>query len=120
MRVPPALSQRESTNGENCFAPIPKILLEDTPIYTCNECDREFTRYDTPGKCPVCGEWAKLECSSCGYKGGAKQFYEGGCKCPKCGQKTRVPGAEFNLWILVAVLAVIGAIGGAIYLYVQS
>jgi len=28
-----------------------------------------------------------------------------------------VSGADFNLWIIVAILAVVGAIGGAIYLY---
>ncbi|MBI2477746.1 MAG: hypothetical protein HYV60_03585 [Planctomycetia bacterium] len=90
---------------------------EDTPIYTCKECDRDFNKYDTPGKCPVCGEWEKLECESCGYKGGAKPFYDRGCKCPKCGHKVRVSGAEFNLWAIVAIVAVVGTIGGVVYLF---
>ena len=94
--------------------------MEDAPIYTCGECDREFSTYRTPGKCPVCGEWAKLECDGCGYKAGAKPFYDAGCKCPKCGGKVPVPGAEFNLWIIAAIVAAVGVICGVIYLYVQS
>ena len=91
--------------------------LEDAPIYKCSECDREFHRYDTPGKCPVCGEWEKLQCESCGYKGGAKPFYDAGCKCPKCGHKVRVSGGDFNLWTIVAIIVAVAAIGGVIYLF---
>ena len=68
----------------------------------------------------MCGEWEKLECESCGYKGGAKPFYDAGCKCPKCGHKVRVSGAEFNLWTLVAIAAAVAVIGAAIYLIVTK
>lgn len=94
--------------------------LEDVPIYTCDECDRDFSSYETPGKCPVCGEWEKLECDSCGHKGGAKPFYDAGCKCPKCGHKVKVSGADFNFWIIAAVLFAAVVIGGGIYLYVRT
>jgi hypothetical protein len=68
----------------------------------------------------VCGEWEKLECDACGYKSGAKPFYDAGCKCPKCGAKMAVSGAEFNIWIVIAAVAAVAAIGLAIYLYSRS
>ena len=68
----------------------------------------------------MCGEWEKLECDSCGYKGGAKPFFEAGCKCPKCGHKVRVSGAEFNPWLIVAIVATACVIGGAVCLFALS
>ena len=78
-------------------------------MFTCSECNREFARHDTPGKCPICGEWSKLECASCGSTVGAKRCIDAGRKCPKCGKRIKIPGATSMIPVAFAMLLIAGA-----------
>ena len=78
-------------------------------MFTCSECDRDFSQYDTPGKCPVCGEWAKLQCGSCGGESSAKKCIDEGGKCPKCGKRIAIPGKTNLIPVVLALLLLLGA-----------
>ena len=78
-------------------------------MFKCSECDRDFSRHDTPGKCPICAEWVKLECGSCGSTVGAKRCIDAGRKCPKCGKRIKVPGATSLIPVVAAMLLLAGA-----------
>lgn len=76
----------------------------------CSKCQGEFTRYSTPGQCPLCGEWVLIACGGCGYRAGARSFAENKCTCPRCGTKARIPGIHAHSWgtaMLAATLLVI-------------
>lgn len=75
---------------------------------TCTQCDRDFSNFDTAGKCPVCGEYQKVICGSCGYSGGAKRFLDNGSKCTKCGKRVKVPGSGVNILAVAGMLALAG------------
>ena len=78
-----------------------------TRLNVCAKCGRDFARYDTPGQCPLCGEWTVVSCGSCGFRAGARTFVEKDCKCPRCQSRVAVSGAEGNTR---AILAMAGAI----------
>ena len=74
----------------------------------CEECQRDFGKYETVGKCPLCGVWAKIECSHCGRTADAKQYIDAGKKCPKCGTKAAIPGTQ-SLLVPAGLAAVLVA-----------
>ena len=78
-------------------------------MFTCSECSGEFARHDTPGKCPICDEWSKLECSSCGATSNAKRCIDAGRKCPKCGKRIKIPGTTTLIPVALAMLLLAGA-----------
>ena len=77
-------------------------------MHTCTQCDREFSNFDTAGKCPVCGEYQKVACSSCGYSGGAKRFIDNGSKCTKCDKRVKIPGQGFPILAAAGMLFIAG------------
>lgn len=77
-------------------------------MHTCTECDREFSNFDTPGKCPVCGVWMKIRCGSCGRESSAKKCIDNRSKCPKCDARVKVPGRESKLIYLTGMIAIAG------------
>ncbi|MBP89407.1 MAG: hypothetical protein CMJ64_22295 [Planctomycetaceae bacterium] len=78
-------------------------------MHACTECGRDFTRFDTPGKCPVCAEWLRVTCPACDYSAGAKRFIDAGRKCPKCGKRVSIPGASTKIHLVLAMLLLAGA-----------
>jgi hypothetical protein len=80
-------------------------------MFRCEDCGREFAHYETPGKCPLCGIWAKVRCEECGYFGAASFYVQKGNKCPRCGRKAQIPGALVGTrWLLAALVGVVLAL----------
>ena len=74
-----------------------------TRLHVCSKCGRDFARYDTPGQCPMCGEWKVVACGSCGFRAGARTFVENDCKCPRCQSRAAISGSESNTRAIVAM-----------------
>lgn len=56
-------------------------------------CGGEFAHFKIPGKCPLCGVWASVQCTACSYTASAKVFVDNADKCPRCGARVCVPGS---------------------------
>ena len=76
-------------------------------MFNCDRCTGEFNVYSSPGKCPLCDQWVKLECSNCGHSGSSRYFIEAGDKCPNCHRDTKIPGRHKTNYFLVAGMIVL-------------
>ena len=85
-----------------------------TKLHVCSKCGRDFAHYDTPGQCPLCGEWTVVSCGSCGFRSGARTFVENDLKCPRCQSRADVAGAESHTRTIIvmagALLAIVIAV----------
>ena len=63
-------------------------------MYRCGNCGGTFSFFTIPGKCPICGRWAKVKCSNCGFADEAEVFIQKGNRCPKCNKRVRIDGAQ--------------------------
>jgi DNA-directed RNA polymerase subunit RPC12/RpoP len=91
-------------------------------MYKCERCGGTFAQFKTPGQCPLCGVWASVRCSGCGYTAHANEFVKNSDRCPQCGAQVSVPGSsgslgssDSNAVIGCIVLSAIGVIACAIY-----
>ena len=71
-------------------------------MFQCDRCSGDFNVFSTPGKCPLCDQFVRLECTGCGHSGSSRHFIEAGDKCPKCGRDTKIPGRHKTSYLLVA------------------
>lgn len=62
-------------------------------MYRCTRCDGTFQTFVTAGQCPLCGGWADVLCTNCGYTDAASVFAANGNRCPKCRTEVILPGA---------------------------
>ena len=76
-------------------------------MFYCDRCTGEFNVYRAPGKCPLCDQWVKLECTDCGHTGLSRYFIEAGDKCPKCSHAIKMPGRHKTNYVLVACMIVL-------------
>ena len=62
-------------------------------MYICGNCHRNFARFKTAGQCPLCGVWAEVRCTGCGYVASAQVFINNSNRCPRCGKLVAVDAA---------------------------
>lgn len=85
-------------------------------MYRCERCGGVFGSFTTPGQCPLCGVWASVRCTGCGYTGHANEFVKNNDRCPKCGARVSVPGGSDAEGVLgCAALVILVLIGCAVY-----
>ena len=76
-------------------------------MFYCDRCTGEFNVYSAPGKCPLCDQWVKLECTNCGHTAASRHFIEARDKCPKCHHVVEMPGRHKTNYFLVAGMIVL-------------
>ena len=80
------------------------VVNTRTVSNVCASCGGEFTAYDNPGQCPLCGDWQSIVCTSCGLSASARRFVQSKCKCPRCGTKAGIDGAPTTNWPMAALI----------------
>lgn len=89
-------------------------------MYYCEGCRGNFARFKEPGRCPLCGMYASVKCSGCGYTASASVFIANDDTCPECGAHIGMPGASAAPVSLDPRLVLAGLVALAAILFIAA